>query len=164
MLVRSGPYLDLRPDYVPILLTEEKNPANWLSPIEDNHNYFTVSSEVARPRSFELKPFYKTHDRRYSVYWDLFNEERWNQHQLKYQAELKRIKELEAKTIDFFQPGEMQEERNHNFEGEKTRVMDFRHQKARVADRGGWFSFELNVNPGKKSSFGYSLLGRFYRF
>ncbi len=140
------------PDYVPILLTEEKNPANWLSPIEDNHNYFTVSSEVARPRSFELKPFYKTHDRRYSVYWDLFNEERWNQHQLEYQAELKRIKELEAKTIDFFQPGEMQEERNHNFEGEKIRVMDFRHQKARVADRGGWFSFELNVNPGKKAA------------
>ena len=52
------------------------------------------------------------------------------------------------KTLDFFQPGEMQQERNHAFTGERIRVMDFRHKKARVADRGGWFSFELNVDSG----------------
>ena len=38
------------------------------------------------------------------------------------------------------------------FEGEKIRVMDFRHQKARVADRGGWFSFDLNVDPVKQAA------------
>lgn len=30
--------------------------------------------------------------------------------------------------------------------------MDFRHKKARVADRDGWFSFELEVLPEKESA------------
>ena len=50
--------------------------------------------------------------------------------------------------MDFFQPGVMQEERDHDFKGDRIRVVDFRHKKARVADRGGWFSFEMKVKPG----------------
>ncbi|MBN2000024.1 glycoside hydrolase family 127 protein [candidate division KSB1 bacterium] len=136
------------PDYVPVLITEDRNPALWLSPVDSTVNTFTVSDKVARPKSFTLIPFYTMHDRRYSVYWDIFTEERWNQYQQEYRAELERKKELEEKTVDFFQPGEMQQERDHNFQGERSRVLEFRHKKARVADRSGWFSFELNVKPG----------------
>ena len=139
------------PEFVPILLTEERDPRMWLSPTNNRINSFTVSPEVAQPRNFVLRPFYLMHERRYSVYWDLFSNERWSQYQFNYQAELKRKKDLEAKTMDFFQPGEMQEERDHNFRGEKIRVMDFRHNKARVADRGGWFSFELNIDSTNKA-------------
>lgn len=134
-------------DYVPILLTEDRIPSNWLNHVENAVNTFKVSEKVAHPRQFTLKPFYATHERRYSVYWDMFSKGRWNQYQLDYQTELKRKKELEQKTFDFFQPGEMQQERDHSFKGERIRVLDFRHKKARVADRGGWFSFELNVEP-----------------
>jgi hypothetical protein len=134
-------------DYVPILFTEDQNPNHWLSPVGNAVNTYEVSEKIAKPRSFTLRPFYAIHERRYSVYWDLFNEESWNQYQLNYRAELERKKELEEKTLDFFQPGEMQQERDHAFKGERTRIMDFRHKKARVADRGGWFSFELNVKP-----------------
>ena len=135
------------PDYVPVLPTEDRNPDNWLNPVENAVNTFKVVEKVAHPKSFTLVPFYAIHERRYSVYWDMFNEERWQQHQADVQAELERQKELEEKTLDFFQPGEMQQERDHAFKGEHTRVMDFRHKKARVADRGGWFSFELEVDP-----------------
>jgi uncharacterized protein len=134
-------------DYVPVFLTEDRNPGHWLTPVENEANTFKISEKVAHPRSFTLKPFYTFYNRRYSVYWDMFSQERWEQHQADYLAELKRKKELERKTIDFFKPGEMQQEWNHTFKGERTRVFDFRHQKARVADRGGWFSFELKVDP-----------------
>jgi DUF1680 family protein len=136
------------PDYVPVLLTEDRNPNHWLSPVENAVNTFKVAEKVAHPRSFTLIPFYTIHDRRYSVYWDMFNEARWRQFQSDYQAELRRQKELEQATLDFFQPGEMQPERDHAFTGESIRVIDFMHKKARVADRGGWFSFELKVDPG----------------
>ena len=136
------------PDYVPVLLTEDRNPSHWLHPVENATNTFKVSENVASPRPFTLKPFFATHERRYSVYWDMFSKKRWNQYQLDYQAELERKKELEEKTLDFFQPGDMQQEQDHFFQGEHIRVMDFKHKKARVADRGGWFSFDLNVKPG----------------
>ena len=41
----------------------------------------------------------------------------------------------------------MQQERDHDFKGENIRIMDFRHKKARVADRDGWLSFKLRVDP-----------------
>lgn len=132
-------------DYVPVFLTEERDPNQWLTPVENAANTFKMPGTVAHPRGFTLKPFYATHDRRYSIYWDIFSEARWKQHQAEYETKLKRQKELEAATVDFFQPGEMQPERDHAFTGERTRVMNFRHRKGRVADRGGWFSFNLKL-------------------
>ncbi len=134
-------------DYVPVLFAGDRHPQHWLVPIEHSMNAFKIDDGFARPRTFSLSPFYATHDRRYSVYWDIFDEARWNQYQADYEAEQIRKKELEEKTIDFFQPGEMQAERDHAFHGERIRVMDFQHKKARVADRGGWFSFELMAQP-----------------
>jgi DUF1680 family protein len=97
------------PDYVPVLLTEDRNPNLWLSPVENAVNTFEVAEKVAHPRGFTLIPFYAMHEHRYSVYWDMFNEARWRQ------------KESEQATLDFFQPGEMQPERDHAFAGENIR-------------------------------------------
>ena len=134
-------------DYVPVLFTKDQNPDKWLLPIQNTFNTFKVKENVAQPRSFVLKPFYVTHERRYSIYWDIFTEERWKQYQKDYKVELERKKDLERRTVDFFQPGDTLQELNHAFRGEQIRIMDFRHKKSRVADRGGWFSFELKVQP-----------------
>jgi hypothetical protein len=37
-----------------------------------------------------MKPFYSTYDRRYSVYWDLFNESAWKAKEAEYKAEKKK--------------------------------------------------------------------------
>ena len=55
--------------------------------------------------------------------------------------------QLEALTYDFFQPGEMQPERDHSFTGDSIYVIDFRNRKGRVANRGGWFGVEMKVKP-----------------
>lgn len=132
------------PMYVPVLLTEDRNPANWLKPVADQSNTFQ-SVNVGQPRDVLFKPFYKTHERRYSVYFDMFDQDSWEKHQAEYQLKLEQKKKLEAATIDFFQPGEMQPERNHNFKDEKTWVGENKNRKFREVDRGGWFSCEMKV-------------------
>jgi hypothetical protein len=39
----------------------------------------------------------------------------------------------------------MQPERDHNFKESKSWIEEYRNRKARTADRGGWFSFEMVV-------------------
>lgn len=136
------------PMYVPVLLTEDRNPKNWLTPVQEQPNTFQ-SARVGQPRDVIFKPFYKTHDRRYSVYFDMFDNESWKKHQAEYQRKLEQKKKLEKATIDFFQPGEMQPERNHNFRDENTCVGEHKNRKFREADRGGWFSCEMKINKNE---------------
>lgn len=147
-----GPVEDERAtdrDYVPVFLTEERSPSAWLEPVAGEPNTFKTKN-IGHPRDIIVKPFYKTHDRRYSIYFDIFNNQKWKVYQAEYQAELERKKKLEAMTFDSFQPGEMQPERDHNFTGDKLNLEEnFRGRKARGAERGGWLSFDLKVMKGQ---------------
>jgi hypothetical protein len=134
-------------DYVPVLMTENRNPDSWIQAGKEI-NTFRISG-VGNPRDFTLKPFYATHDRRYSVYWDMFNEKEWQARQDEYEAEKARKIKLEKMTYDFLQLGEMQPERNHSFHGENTEVLEHKSRKGRVANRGGSFSFEMKVMKGQ---------------
>ncbi|MCK9325124.1 MAG: glycoside hydrolase family 127 protein [Bacteroidales bacterium] len=132
-------------DFVPVLRTESRNPADWLVPLDGRPNTFMMNG-VGQPRDVELIPFYATHDIRYTIYWDIFNEESWQQRQADYEAELARKAQVERLTIDFVQPGEMQPERDHNFKGVNTTPGEFNDRKNREA-RSGWFSFDMKVLP-----------------
>jgi DUF1680 family protein len=133
------------PMYVPVLMTENRNPSGWMKPVEGKPNTFTTMN-TGRPRDIIFKPFYSTYDRRYSIYWDLFNEKNWNVKQAEYQAEMEQMKKIKAAEIDFVQPGEMQPERNHNFKGEKTSAGSFKERPDRES-RSGWFSYDMKVLP-----------------
>ena len=131
--------------YVPVLMTDKRDPSKWLKAAEGKPNTFTTIN-TGRPRDVEMRPFYSIYDRRYSVYWDLFDEAGWKVLQDDYKAEQERIRRLKEAEIDFVQPGEMQPERNHNFKGEKTTPYTFRERPYRES-RGGWFSFDLKTDP-----------------
>lgn len=133
--------------YVPVLMTEDRNPANWMEPVAGQANTFKTKG-VGKPRDILMKPFYATHERRYSVYWDVFSEDAWKEYQMELEAQQKRKKKLEEMTIDFVQPGEMLPERDHNFKGEHTRGGKFKNRKNRQA-RDGWFSFDMKVMMGQ---------------
>ena len=136
------------PLYVPVLLTQDRNPAGWLKPVDDQANTF-ISVNAGFPRDVLFKPFYLTHERRYSVYFDMFDNESWEKHQSAYREKLAQKKQLEEATIDFFQPGEMQPERDHRFLGEKTWVGENKNRKFREVDRNGWFSCEMKVDKNQ---------------
>ena len=140
--------LSTDPMYVPVIMSKEKNPEKWLTSIVGESNTFRTH-DVGQPRDVVLKPFYKTHERHYSIYWDTYNNEEWFAHEAESQAEQKRKKELELKTIDLFRIGEMQPERDHNFRDEKSWVVEYKSRKAREADRDGWFSFDMKIAKGQ---------------
>jgi uncharacterized protein len=81
----------------------------------------------------------------HSVYWDIFTEAAWKVREAEYKAELQRIKDVEARTVDLFRIGEMQPERDHDVQGEKTDAVEFAGRKLRHAYDGGWFSFRVAV-------------------
>jgi hypothetical protein len=128
---------------VPVMMIENRDPSAWLRPVEGKPNTFTTI-HTGRPRDVELKPFYTTYDRRYSVYWDFFNEHEWEIRKEEYNAQLEKYKRLREAQIDFVQPGEMQPERNHNFKGEKTSVGSYKERASRDS-RGGWFSYDMKT-------------------
>ena len=80
------------PMYVPVFMTNDNNPQNWLTKVKGVKNTF-MTKDIGRPKDVLLKPFYKVHDRRYSVYWDMYTESEWNKLQSEYEAE--RIKKAE---------------------------------------------------------------------
>jgi DUF1680 family protein len=64
------------PLFVPVLMTTDREPAHWMHPVENSINTFMTDS-TGRPRDVRMKPFYKTYNERYSIFWDMFSEEAW---------------------------------------------------------------------------------------
>jgi hypothetical protein len=93
----------------------------------------------------DFVPFYRLHRRTYAVYWDLFTPAEWEKRAAEIAAEEAKQRRLEAATVGFVQPGEMQAERDADMQGEATtpdRLM------GRAGRRGSkWFSFDLPVDP-----------------
>ncbi|WP_188504359.1 glycoside hydrolase family 127 protein [Parapedobacter pyrenivorans] len=133
------------PEFVPVFFTENTDPKAWVEPTGTVNTFHT--QDVGKPRDVYMQPFYTVYDERYSVYWDVFTQQEWEERQAEYEAEKEERARLESITHDFFQLGEMQPERDHNYIGEEAYVVQIQDRKARQAERGGWFGFEMEVLP-----------------
>ena len=117
------------------------------STFDNTAGSFRVAGQNA-PANVRLEPFYKVHgERHYAVYWDVFTDRQWQEKEEQYRAELTRRQELEKRTVDYVLPGNPQNERDHNLQGEKTEAGDFSDRKWRHATDGGWFSYDVKVLP-----------------
>ncbi len=133
-------------EQIPVLVAANRAPGEWLQPVPGRAGEFH-SVGVGRERDVDLVPFYRLHRRTYEVYWDLFTPEGWKLESAKIAAARERQRQLEAATVGFAQPGEMQPERNFNQQGEES-------EPVRVAGRAGrrgkkWFSFDMPVDAGQ---------------
>src|SRR5262249_34178722 len=107
---------------------------------------------VGRPNDVTLVPFYQIHRQRYSVYWNLLSETDWKAQQAaKAKADAEQAA-LDARTMDKVLPGEKQSETAHNVMGEKTDPEEALGRKLRHAYDGGWFSYDMKVNPDVKNA------------
>ncbi|HEX3248598.1 MAG TPA: beta-L-arabinofuranosidase domain-containing protein [Pyrinomonadaceae bacterium] len=131
---------------MPALVADGAEPSKWMKPVAGTPVTFRTAS-VGRPADLTLYPFYRMHHKRYAVYWDLLNEQQWNEREASYNKELERMRRLEAATIDFVQPNDPQLERDHNMQGERTEAGDNAGRNWRHARDGGWLSFDLKVLP-----------------
>lgn len=134
--------------FTPVLVTDEEDILSHFKMVKDkNHHY--VMDQLGHPRDVSLVPFCQLHDRSTTVYWDVFTKEEWKKEEKSYRATVEKKQELEQQTVDFFQPGEMQPERDHEFEGEHVGYGILSNRKYRDTWPGGYFSFTLNVLPDR---------------
>ena len=136
---------------IPVLVSTEVNPASWLK--ADNSQPLVFHSvNTGQPQEVILKPFHQVQKEFYNVYWDLFTPQGWIEQQKLYEAERKKRHEMEVSTVDLLRLGEMQPERDHEFTGEKINTSEEHTRKYRLAHPGGYFSFNLKVDPEKTNN------------
>jgi DUF1680 family protein len=149
-----GPEADPRAKsrrYVPVFLTGGRPVQEWVKRMEGEVMAFRTVG-VGHPGDVTLYPFYRMHRKRYSVYWDLLTPDQWDQREAASRAEEERMRQLDAKTLDFLQPGETQPEQDHKMKGDRTESGEAFERKWRAASDSGWFSFEMKVLPDRSVS------------
>lgn len=137
-----------KPFYVPVILADGKPVTDWVKPVSLALQTFKTDG-AGKPRDVSLVPFHRLHDRRYTVYLDLFSQEDWARRETALRAEQEREKLLAERTMDVLHIGEMQPERDHNLKGEKTSAGEAQGRKWRHAIDGGWFAFDMKVDSAK---------------
>jgi hypothetical protein len=128
-------------------------------------NTFTGASDVFRfaggdKHTVTLEPFYAIHGgRSYMVYFDSFTPAEWKAREQEYAAQLAHERELAARTIDAVAPDGEQSERDHSLKGEKMGHGDFGGRKWRHATDGGWFSWQMKVQPDESQQLSVTYWG-----
>lgn len=135
------------PDLIPALVTDGKPPQQWLKSGDGGLMYSTVG--VGKPRDLRFVPFYQVVDQRYGVYWDVFSQQQWTSREAEYRRQQQRLAELERRTVDRFDIGQMQPERDHNLDGQRTRTGEFMGRRWRDCFDGGFFEFDMKVLDGQ---------------
>jgi DUF1680 family protein len=142
---------------IPVLVTGETD-VQKLFIKEPGDSLIFKTNKIGSPSDVTLKPFYYMDNEFYTVYWDVFSPATWKEEQKRYEEKKKIAFELQKSTVDELRVGEMQPERDHNFIGEKLETGESHTRKFRVANDGGYFSFEMKVVPG----FSYNLVATYW--
>jgi uncharacterized protein len=138
----------LEPEYVPALLTADRPPVEWLTPVAGEPGAFRTSG-AGRPRDVVLRPFFRVHERRYTVYWDIVTPESLAIRERDAATERARRREIERRTVDQVRPGDVASERGHDLAGDKMESGDAGGRPWRHALDGGWFSYRLALRRGE---------------
>ncbi|MBC7785853.1 MAG: glycoside hydrolase family 127 protein [Burkholderiales bacterium] len=134
----------LGPGATPRIVSESNSADEWLTRTGHAGLLFETTSAIG-PRKLSLKPLYKIVDEHYQVYWKRHSPNEWSARETEIRAEEERVRQVEALTVDFLQPGEMQPERDHALEGEKIGTGTHADRKYRHAEAGGWLGFTLKT-------------------
>jgi hypothetical protein len=130
----------------PVFIKDERPVAQWLKKTGPR-TWHSVGNLL--PTDLAFRPFFDIQHERYSAYLDVFTQQDWENREEEFRKREAEIAALNARTLDFFQPGEMQAERDHNVQSEFSGPGEWQGRKLRHAWNGGWFSFDLKVDPSK---------------
>lgn len=153
------PEIKGEPLQVPVMMTRDRDPSQWIKPVEGKINTFRTVN-TGRPQDVEMRPFYSIYDRRYSVYWDLYDEKAWKKYEDEIKAEEEKTTSIIASTIDLVQAGDLNSERAHNQKGERTSTGQYK-TKLNRESRSGWFSYDMKVSPLKPLALAVEYWGGF---
>lgn len=141
--VASGPLVPL--DRVPVLLGSAGESLNHVkSDTAAGPLRFRLVDivEPPAPEGVPLVPFFRLHDARYQMYWQLTTKEQLAARRDRLAAEERARAWREANTLDRVAPGEQQPEVEHGFTGEGTATGLHEGRRWR---HGRWFQYSLNA-------------------
>jgi DUF1680 family protein len=142
------------PANVPVFVAAERPLQEWLQPVEGQTNVFRTAGVGRLPANAQtapditFAPFYQTHRKTYGVYWDILSQDEWVTVAGTVTA-AEMLRQLEAATVGFVQPGQMQPERDSNYQSSiaERAVEELEGRNGRAG--AGWFSFDLPVEADR---------------
>ncbi len=137
-----GPMVPL--DKVPALLATEEEVVTHVVPDRSaGPLHFRIMDviEPAEPEGLPLMPFFRLHERRYQMYWQLTNAERIAAKKEKLAAAERARAAREAATLDSVAVGEQQPEVEHDLQGER---MESGIHNGRRWRHGYWIQYTLD--------------------
>ncbi|MBN1123848.1 MAG: glycoside hydrolase family 127 protein [Sedimentisphaerales bacterium] len=140
--VAQGPMISL--DRVPALLaTEEEVLTHVVQDRSAGSLHFRITDviEPDDPEGLPLMPFFRLHERRYQMYWELTTAEQIAAKKEKLAAEERAREAREAATIDWVAVGEQQPEVEHDLRGEG---METGIHNGRRWRHGTWIQYSLD--------------------
>jgi DUF1680 family protein len=132
---------------IPVLVGDVTSVPSKIAPVPATRLHF-VTRGLAQPREVTLLPFYQVVDQRYTVYWNVLSPAEWDKRKADLASTEARRQEIDRRTIDAVNIDDGQSERDHAYQGENATEGYFEGRRTREA-RGGWFSYQLKVVPGK---------------
>ncbi len=137
-------------DEAPPVLVADNN-VKLLSRIKaDRKKFATFKSDgLIKPADLQLIPIHRVYEEHYAVYFPLLTKAEWVTREAEIRAAEARQRKLDAATLDVVQVGFQQSEVEHKFASDRSEVGDFRDRKWRDVMPGGWFSYEMAVDPEK---------------
>jgi DUF1680 family protein len=125
----------------PVFVTD-RPVTDWVRPVPGQPGSFRTSGVGA---DVVLAPFYRTHRRIYTGYWDVLTPAENVARLEEIEAERERVRRLEAATIVYLAPTNPGVEKAHNQQGEETSIVRTSGRPGRRAAK--WFSYDLPL-PG----------------
>lgn len=145
---------------IPVIINPDRNPDSWTKKLASAELEFHIDENHALPQPIRLKPFYALYDVHYNVYFDHMTKRQWDLKVEAYEAEQKRIKELESRTIDLIHPGNKSEEQSHHLtHSERSYTDEALGKTGREARVENYFQFELKVDPTRHNQLVCTYLG-----
>ncbi|MEO7933712.1 MAG: beta-L-arabinofuranosidase domain-containing protein [Chthoniobacterales bacterium] len=133
----------------PVLVAADT--ADLLAHLRPDGNTFASfrSDGVVKSSDLAFVPLYLIYEEHYAVYFPLLTPADWTAREASIRAEDEQRARLAAATLDTVEPGFQQSEVEHKFASDRSETGDFRNRKWRDALPGGWFSYEMAVDPAK---------------
>lgn len=149
----------------PVIVTDDFHKANDLLEKTDVPMFFKM--KASQPFPVTMKPYYQTEGEALMVYFEHYTQREWDENGNTILMKQDHEKWLKEQTVSHFRPGEMQPERDHNFQGENLEAGELNGRKYRKAIDGGWFSFDMAVllnEPMNLVADFWGNLGDIYKF
>ncbi len=157
--IADGPFLPLTE--APMFLSKEgENLLNEIKLVEDKPLHFKAP-KLFYPETYSdlvLQPFYKIHEKRYSIYFKKQTPEALAEEQRKLEKKQKAEAYLREITLDFVAPGEQQPESDHGILSENSN--SGLNQNKHWRDATGWFSYDLRNKEAKAKTLRVTYFGK----